>query len=543
MKTDAGKSGSRFHSSNNEGIFRGASPSRLEEKAKQLEPLLLSALLRFPESLDTLPETFGASQFFDPDARDLAGRLIEDRYEHGELCPGTVLAELKAGTARDRELASYAASLLLPESQHAVPNAAGAPRWARAIHDAWSIREKRNAHAEVLERINNATCLQDVYQAEDAYRDTIRKLDDLANRESPFNFLSCAELDAGDFTIEYLVDNVLVKGQPCVVAGAEKTLKTSLLVALSLALSLCERFLDKFWVTKRQRVLFMSGESGLGTLQETARRIAQSMGHDLKDIDGAFFSGNLPSAGNASELRALARDIERHQADVVMIDPMYLCLPGDDAGNVFRQGELLRRIHRPCAEAGATMLLAHHNKTTGTVPGRPAKLSDIAWAGFQEFARGWLLLSRREPYEEGTGSHRLWLTVGGSAGHSGLWALDIEEGTNNAAEGRMWDVRVATGRDERQAAERRREQKANDKEQRTRDLVKRKLAEALKQYPDGQTKSTLASAIGRSNTKAGEAIHTLLVEGRIELCTIQKKNGQNDGFRLTPAGWKYVGGQ
>jgi len=94
-----------------------------------------------------------------------------------------------------------------------------------------------------------------------------------------FEFINGHDLAHGDFNLEYLIPGVLVKGQPMIVAGPQKTLKTSIMIDLALTLSAGGRFLNQFPVAKTAKVALMSGESGMATIQETAKRVAAA--HDL----------------------------------------------------------------------------------------------------------------------------------------------------------------------------------------------------------------------------------------------------------------------
>ena len=117
--------------------------------------------------------------------------------------------------------------------------------------------------------------------------------------------ITAAELDAAEFTTEYLIEWLLVAGQPCVIAGPKKACKTTILCALAIALTIGGKFLGMFNVTRCCRVLFMSGESGLATLQETLRRIAHANGHFLSDIGGLIISDQLPVLGKPDYMAAL----------------------------------------------------------------------------------------------------------------------------------------------------------------------------------------------------------------------------------------------
>lgn len=75
----------------------------------------------------------------------------------------------------------------------------------------------------------------------------------------------------------------------------------------------------------------------------------------------------------------------------------------------------------------------------------PAELGDLAFAGFGEFARQWLLIARTADYEPGTGKLQLWVTTGGSAGFNGTYAVDIDEAVmGEDFRGKKWEVMVQT---------------------------------------------------------------------------------------------------
>lgn len=267
--------------------------------------------------------------------------------------------------------------------------------------------------------------------------------DDEQTEPVRFSRITAAELATSVYQIEYLIERVLVAGQPCIFAGPKKALKTTLLVAMAVALARGCDFLGRFKITQARRVLVMSGESGIATLQETAKRICKWYGFDLAALGDSFIlSYDLPQVARFDHLDALAEFLRGDEIEVVIIDPAYLSLPCDDVANLFAVGGLLGNLSRVCQQEGVTLCVAHHTRKTVANPYEPPELENIAFAGFQEFARQWILIGRREKYQHGTGSHRLWLATGGSAGHSGLWACDIEEGSNTAVEGRTFDCSI-----------------------------------------------------------------------------------------------------
>jgi hypothetical protein len=221
-------------------------------------------------------------------------------------------------------------------------------------------------------------------------------------------------------------------------------------VELALSLGTGKAFLDTFPVPRSVRVAVISGESGEYTLQETARRIARVKGIHLPDAN-VLWDFDLPSLADPAHLAALCDGIESHEIEVLILDPLYLCLLAGivgaklDASNLYQTGPLFRAFAKAVLSRGCTPILLHHTPKH-VPPGEPLDLDQLAYAGVSEFSRQWILLNRRERYDpDSPGSHKLWLSVGGSAGQSGLWAVDVEEGTlEEDFSGRKWEVTVTS---------------------------------------------------------------------------------------------------
>ncbi len=354
-----------------------------------------------------------------------------------------------------------------------------------------------------------------------------------------FTAITSRELATTTYNLEYLVEGVLVRGQPTVIAGPKKTLKTNISIDLALALGQGGLFLGRFNVPAAVKVGVMSGESGAATIQETARRIAWAKNWALEYFEGVVWSFDVPQLNIPTHIAALRRFILDHELEVLILDPTYLMMLGlgQDAGNLFVVGSYLKSIGDLAQETGCTPILCHHLKKSINEPYEPAELENIAWAGFQEFVRQWILLNRRVRYDPDQGGHHeLWMSVGGSAGHSGLWGLNIDEGTRQEDGGRRWEVEVisAAGAYAQRAevADERTEERKQHQQQ-TRDEKQREaILNALRLYPDGETPRVIREMAALSGAVATRHLSALMAEGLVEECMVKKHTREERGVRL-----------
>src|SRR5262249_12521168 len=127
----------------------------------------------------------------------------------------------------------------------------------------------------------------------------------------------------------------------------------------------------------------------------------------------------------------------------------YLSVGQDDshpinANDMFAMGRHLRRFTDAVLEAGAMPVFSHHF-TKGAAQqsqrSRPA-LTDLAHAGFGQFADQWILMGRRRRYKSSQAIHELWLMVGGRHHDTEEYAIDIDNAPIPESKGlRRWDVK------------------------------------------------------------------------------------------------------
>ena len=340
--------------------------------------------------------------------------------------------------------------------------------------------------------------------------------------------IDSATFAATDYTLRWHVKKVLVRGQPALIAGPKKCLKTSILCDLAVSIGTGKPFLGVFPSEGPTRVGFFSGESGPHAIKSTALLVCAARGVRLEDAN-VWWSFAVPQLSRAEHLAMLASEIRRHQLEGVVIDPLYLSLlsgnPDVKASNLYDMGPLLATVTGVCLQAGADPFLCHHFIKRPADPFGIPELEDMAGAGVAEFARQWVLVGRRERYEPGTGLHKLWLNVGGSAGFSSCWSVDVDEGVlADDFSGRKWEAFVEGAASAISGKKDQAEKKREEKQSARRKEDDAKVLIAIDQLTaEGQPYSAtrVRDKSGLNSDKFRQAVERLAGDGLIERCEVK----------------------
>jgi hypothetical protein len=405
------------------------------------ERAVIGSILQDPARLDEVRDVLRPDDFYADAHRRIFGHLLIMGNGGGGTIDATLLLSRLRGSGDIEAVggADGGAAANIAEAIHAVGNVANAAYFARVV----------KSKAEQRAVIHTATeVLRDAYNGIDAatlrrrLATAIDRID--AGGAVDFQPMTLAQLMQRDVAVEYLIDNLIVARQPILLAGPVKSLKTSILLDLCFALATGGHFLGYFRVLRSIPVAVLTGESGLPTVKDTLARIGRAANIDPANVTRLVISDRVPHLSNPAHLDAIRRLILDYELELLAIDPAYLALDGTEAANVMIFGQQLRAVSELCQEMGVALSLCHHTRKGAGIDGRPLSLTDAAWAGFAEHARQWLLVNHREPYDLDTGTARLWLAGGGSAGHGGLWAVDVHQGRVSDAGGRVWEVSVST---------------------------------------------------------------------------------------------------
>lgn len=484
---------------------------------------LLASLIALPSAIDHADVVARVpGDFFNPQYavlfRHLNGLHLEGRLP--ECLPTRLVAsgevEAAGGSELLRELFGLAAQI----------SGSDAAYYAGKVGEASEQRKLWLLHKELGQQIKDRLPAEDIRGFLSA---SIEANDYQPSGKIPF--ITSEALSQTSFDVPYIIDGVLAEGQPAVIGGPSKAMKTGAFVDAMVSIQTGGHFFGYFPVIRAKRCWLISGESGQNVIAETAARVCTEAGRDLAKI-GAIWGFRLPRLSSAADVRELGRIIKGEGIGVLGIDPLYLSLDTDgNESSMFGMGSRLRPVAEVCCDNGCTPILAHHFRQT-IRDFDPPTLQDLSHAGVEQFARQWILLKRREKYQAGTGEHRLHLVTGGSAGHGGAFHLDINEGTRATPGGRFWQVKVTPLTEAMRNEQEQRAAAAAEREQARRVEHRQKIIAALRTFPKGETRKALRTATGLNDANFTAAITELLHEGVVELCEVKKHTTTHDGYRL-----------
>jgi hypothetical protein len=492
------------------------------------EKLALGSIIAYPPCA---PGVFRQlrPQHFTAKAHRLIYEVMLDHNKRGLLVdPPLIAAQLKGHA----EFASDDVAGYLLELGQGVETAAHADIYAGQVFEAARKRQLRGVGELIVEGANNGHTSRQILDLAWADLDELRREAICAKPQFPL--ITAMDLATAHFALNYLIDRVLVEKQPCILGGPKKSLKTTLAILFAICIALGMDLFGKFRVDGPRRVLVCSAESGMATIQETARRVCDSLGVELADIDNLVFTTSVPRPNDLNSMAEFRTAVAESGAEVLILDPFYRMFDGDGQESIFKMGAVLGSIDDLCQELGCTLILCHHLKTSRLNQYAPAELDDLAYAGCAEYFRQWLLLARRDAYEPGSGRHALWLTIGGSAGHNSLWAIDIDEGRADDIGGRHWATTIQRSDEARDALEQRKADAKSIKQQEQHEADCTAICRLLAKHPNGASKTFIRDHCQISGRRFPFVLAAMLEAGQLVDCevTVGNKKQPQPGFKL-----------
>ena len=186
---------------------------------------------------------------------------------------------------------------------------------------------------------------------------------------------------------------------------------------------------------------------------------------------------------------------------MAILDPLYLALLSPEtasgASNVFLMGAMLQGLTKLGQETGCTIVLLHHFRKGGQPDEEnPAGLGRVGTMRALPSGPGNGFSCSGGLPTRATADTCLWMRCGGSAGHSSLWGVTIDEGQldPDTFTGRTWEVTVAPVADARAEAKAEQENRKAAEQEKREGEHRDRLLTVLRTMPEGDTARALRVA-------------------------------------------------
>jgi len=324
--------------------------------------------------------------------------------------------------------------------------------------------------------------------------------------DEPFGFANGADFLSRDLNFTWYIEDIFVGGQPFLLGGKKKTLKTGMLCDMALGLASGTPFLGHFDVPEPRRVAFFSCESGEHDIQHRLRTIARL--RDIQDasLENLYLSFERPRLSNPNDLKRISRFAEDRKIEVLIVDPLYLTLLTGNSeassSNLYDMGSVFAQVADACKRGGATPILCHHFKKT---IGDELDLDNFSFTGAAEFARQSLLVGRRGAYSGPRTNQLTVRTHGYSRGER--YSVQVDEGDlDNPA----WGVTIEKEQEIRALTQRSKLDRAVAE-------LRNTMLDMQEDDPDIQlTKNRLREALGWNGSKITKVLEQAADEDFVE---------------------------
>jgi hypothetical protein len=189
--------------------------------------------------------------------------------------------------------------------------------------------------------------------------------------KSKFGAVMWRDLDAPGPVHEHLVEDLVTRGEVCMLAGPSGSGKSFLTISLGMAVARGIPFFGR--QVMQGAVIYHAGESSLGVRRKRLPAYRAYHGVSLdEDIPFALLTKPLNLYASDDDVAAFIAECKglaammSHRLELVVIDTLSAATPGMAENHSEDVGPVLARCERIKAELGCAVMLVHHMNADGT---------------------------------------------------------------------------------------------------------------------------------------------------------------------------------